>query len=158
MRVIGARLVLPRGSAVELILKWSSQQDSHSQAAGVHKERPGASFSICFLSSSDWPPLTMGAEQPVQGAEERQRWPGPKETGATVPSIPRLATHVRINSHAHRLLGRQCIMGRCIFCILPWWIITRAKNQSCTPTEGSVLLRPTWHDVLRDTCRRQEMK
>lgn len=30
MRVIGARLVLPRESAVELILKWSSQQDSHS--------------------------------------------------------------------------------------------------------------------------------
>lgn len=30
MRVIGARLVLPRGSAVELILKWGSQQDSYS--------------------------------------------------------------------------------------------------------------------------------
>lgn len=82
-RVIGARLVLPWGSAVELILMWSAQQDSLSQAAGVHEERPGASISICFLSSLDWPLLTKGAGQPVRGAGVCQWWPGPKESGAT---------------------------------------------------------------------------
>lgn len=87
-RVIGARLVLPWGSAVELILMWSSQQDSLSQAAGVHEERPGASISICFLSSLDWPLLTKGAGQSVRGAGGCQGRPGPKESGATMPSIP----------------------------------------------------------------------
>lgn len=103
-RVIGARLVLPWGSAVELILMWSSQQDSLSQAAGVHEERPGASISICFLSSLDWPLLTKGAGQSVRGAGVCQWWPGPKESGATMPSIPCLPFHFRVISHPRRLL------------------------------------------------------
>ena len=155
-RVIGARLELPRGSAVELILKWSSQQDSHSQAAGVHKERPGASVSICFLSSLDWPPLTMGAGQPVQGAGVCQRWPGPKESGSTMPSIPRLASHFRIISHPHRLLGRQCIMAGASFAFNPDELFTRAKNQSSTPTASCVMHRQTRHMSWGiPTCRRE---
>lgn len=157
-RAIGAGLVLPRGSAVELILKWSSQWDSHSQAAGGHRERPGASFSICFLSSLDWPPLTMGAGQPVRGAGVCQRWPGPKERGAMMPSIPRLASHFRIISHPRCKLGRQCIMGGASFAFNPDELFTRAKNHSSAPCEGWALHRKIQQNVLGETCRRHQPK
>lgn len=132
--MIGARLVLPWGSAVELILMWSSQQDSLSQAAGVHVERPGASISICFLSSLDWPLLTKGAGQSVRGAGGCQGWPGPKESGATMPSIPCLPFHSRVISHPGCLLGRQCIMEGACFTFASDELLTRAKNQSAPHT------------------------
>lgn len=122
-RVIGATLVLPWGSAVELILMWSAQRDSLSQAAGVHEERPGASISICFLSSLDWPLLTKGAGQSVRGAGVCQWWPGPKESRATMPSIPCLPFHFRGHFSSVLLAWETMHNGRGAFYVRLWWII-----------------------------------
>lgn len=122
-RVIGATLVLPWGSAVELILMWSAQRDSLSQAAGVHEERPGASISICFLSSLDWPLLTKGAGQSVRGAGVCQWWPGPKESCATMPSIPCLPFHFRGHFSSVLLAWETMHNGRGAFYVRLWWII-----------------------------------
>lgn len=109
MRGIGARIPLPRGSAVELIPKWSSQRGSRSPAAGVQKKEARCQrfhllLIVLRLTSAD-----NGSRAACPGrGESANDDPAPKESGAMMPSIPRLATHFRLISQP-----------RCVLCISP---------------------------------------